>query len=68
MNYRLKVISFSDDQVVFEDEAKNIIYWPKENLPEIPEIDQEIIFSINEQTQNQDPKELINELLKIDTN
>lgn len=68
MNYRLKVIDFSDDQVVLEDETKNIIYWPKEKLPAIPEIGQEIFFAINEQNKSQDPKELINELLKIDTN
>lgn len=70
MNYNLKVINFSEDDIIFEDEEKNIIYWPKNKLDQIPEIGDIIAFKIgennsNSNTKNINPRELLNELLNI---
>jgi hypothetical protein len=61
MNYELTVAGFSDDQVILQDQEKNIIYWPKEKLPQIPEIGQKLNFSIGT-----DKAGLLNELLRMD--
>lgn len=73
MNYNLKVINFSEDDIIFEDEEKNIIYWPKNKLDQIPEIGDIIAFKIgennsNSNTKNINPRELLNELLNIPKN
>ncbi len=65
MEQKLKVMGFSDDQVIFENEERNIIYWPKNKLPLVPEIGQEVIFYINSKNTNINPPDIINELLKI---
>lgn len=61
MNYELTVAGFSDDQVILQDQEKNLIYWPKEKLPQIPEIGQKLNFSIGT-----DKAGLLNELLRTD--
>ncbi len=61
MNYELTVAGFSDDQVILRDQEKNLIYWPKEKLPQIPEIGQKLNFSIGT-----DKAGLLNELLRMD--
>ena len=61
MNYELTVAGFSDDQVILQDQEKNIIYWPKEKLPQIPEIGQKLNFSIGA-----DKAGLLTELLRMD--
>lgn len=61
MDYILVVAGFSDDQVILKDNENNIIYWPKEKLPQIPEIGQKINFSIGT-----DKAGLLNELLQTD--
>lgn len=65
MEQELKVIGFSDDQVVFENKEKDIIYWPKKQLPLVPEIGEKVIFAINPQKNTNNPRDVINELLKI---
>ena len=65
MQYRLKVINFNENEVILEDEDKNIIYWPKTKLKEIPEIGETLTFNIGEINKNISPQELINELLNI---
>ncbi len=61
MNYELTVAGFSDDQVILQDQEKNLIYWPKEKLPQIPEIGQKLNFSVGT-----DKAGLLNELLRMD--
>jgi hypothetical protein len=61
MDYELKVAGFSQDQAILEDQDKNLIYWPKEKLPQIPEIGQILHFSIGT-----DKTSLLNELLNMD--
>lgn len=65
MQYKLKVINFNDDEVILEDETKNIIYWPKTKLKEIPEIGEILNFNIGDDKPNISPEELLNELLNI---
>lgn len=70
MNYILKVINFTESDIIFEDEEKNIIYWPKNNIPQVPEIGEIINFKIGDEqiTKNNksiNPQELLNELLNI---
>ncbi|NCB21103.1 MAG: hypothetical protein EOM88_04290 [Clostridia bacterium] len=70
MNYILKVINFTESDIIFEDEEKNIIYWPKNNVPQVPEIGEIINFKIGDEqiTKNNksiNPQELLNELLNI---
>lgn len=69
MNYNLKVVNFSESDIIFEDEEKNIIYWPKNKVPQIPEIGEIISFQIGndkkEKQSNHNPQELLNELLNI---
>jgi hypothetical protein len=65
MEQELKVIGFSDDQVIFENDKKDIIYWPKNQLPLVPEIGESVRFSINSNQEKAKPRDLINELLKI---
>lgn len=65
MDQNLKVIGFSDDQVILENEEKDIIYWPKNKLPLVPEIGQKIKFSINSSANNNQAHNVINELLNI---
>jgi hypothetical protein len=67
MEHKLTVIGFSDDQVIFENKTKDLIYWPKNQLPLVPEIGEQLTFSINSQKADTSPRELINELLKINT-
>ncbi|MGE5425661.1 MAG: hypothetical protein ACM3PZ_01125 [Bacillota bacterium] len=62
MEYELTVSGFSDDQVILKDKDNNIIYWPKDKLPQIPEIGQKLHFSIGT-----DKAGLLNELLKTDS-
>lgn len=66
MQYKLKVAGFTDDQIILEDESKNIIYWPKDKLPQIPELGQTINFNVGDEAINPDPKTLLNELLNIE--
>lgn len=61
MNYELNVTGFSDDQVILQDENKNLIYWPKDKLPQVPELGQKLYFSIG-----QEKTALLNELLRTD--
>lgn len=61
MNYKLKVLDFTEDQVIFQDEKGSLIYWPKNNLNELPKIGEVLFFSIN--TRKID---ILNELLSID--
>lgn len=65
MEQVLKVIGFSDDQVIFENDTKDIIYWPKNKLPLVPEIGEKITFYINSKETNASPHDVINKLLKI---
>lgn len=67
MKQILKVIDFSDDQVVFENSDKDIIYWPKNKLPKVPEIGQEITFFIDSIEKKHQAKDIINELLKTNS-
>ncbi len=61
MDYELTVAGFSADQVILEDKESNLIYWPKEKLPQVPEIGQKLNFSIGT-----DKTALLNELLHTD--
>ena len=61
MDYELTVAGFSADQVILEDKENNLIYWPKEKLPQVPEIGQKLNFSIGT-----DKTALLNELLHTD--
>jgi hypothetical protein len=61
MNYELTVAGFSDDQIILQDDDKNIIYWPKNKLPKIPEIGQKINFSVGNAK-----ADILNELLRTD--
>lgn len=61
MDYELTVAGFSADQVILKDQENNLIYWPKEKLPHIPEIGQKINFSIGT-----DKVALLNELLRTE--
>jgi len=61
MDYELVVVDFSGDQVVLKDHDNNLIFWPKDKLPQIPEIGQKIHFSIGT-----DKASLLNELLLTD--
>lgn len=70
MNYNLKVINFSEEDIIFEDEEKNLIYWPKNKVPQIPELGEVLSFKIGDEQINKNqkdinPRELLNELLKI---
>ncbi len=70
MNYILKVINFTESDIIFEDEEKNIIYWPKNNVPQVPEIGEIINFKIGDEqiiknNKSINPQELLNELLNI---
>lgn len=62
MQYQLTVADFSDDQVVLRDEKGNLIYWPKDKLPQVPELGEKIVFSIGAD----DGSKILNELLKTD--
>jgi hypothetical protein len=62
MNYELEVVDFKDDEVILKDKNNRLIYWPKNNLPQIPTIGQIITFSIG----GTDKAELLNELLRTD--
>lgn len=61
MNYELTVAGFSDDQAILQDEDKNLIYWPKNKLSQIPEIGQKINFSVGDEK-----ADILNELLCTD--
>ena len=62
MNYELEVVDFKDDEVVLKDKKNRLIYWPKDNLPQIPSLGQILNFSIGAT----DKAELLNELLRTD--
>jgi len=62
MNYELTVVDFKDDEVVLKDEENRLIYWPKDKLPQIPEIGQTLNFSIGTNSK----AELLNELLNTE--
>lgn len=61
MDYEFTVDGFSSDQIILRDQNNNLIYWPKEKLPQIPEIGQKITFSIGN-----DKARILNELLRAD--
>ncbi len=61
MDYELTVAGFSAEQVILQDQDNNLIYWPKEKLPQIPEIGQKLNFSIGTNKAG-----LLNELLRMD--
>lgn len=62
MDYELTVIDFGGDEVVLQDKEKRLIYWPKDKLPQIPEIGQVLNFSIDTNSK----AELLNELLRTE--
>ena len=62
MNYELEVVDFKEDEVILKDKNNRLIYWPKDNLSQIPAIGQILNFSVGAS----DKSELLNELLHTD--
>lgn len=62
MNYDLEVIDFKGDEIILKDKDNQLIYWPKDKLPQIPTVGQILNFSIG--TNNK--VEILNELLRTD--
>ena len=50
------------EKIILEDEKNNLIYWPKDKLPENTKEGEKIKISINQPS----AKELLNEILKKD--
>ncbi len=60
MEYYLVFKKQAEDKVILEDEKNNLIYWPKDKLPENIKEGEKIKISINQPS----AKELLNEILK----
>lgn len=67
MEYLLTIQDFTSHQAILKDQDNNLIYWPKDKLPENAIIGQVISFSIeakNDKKEENLAKDILNEIFK----
>ena len=66
MEYLLTIRDFSSHQAILQDQDNNLIYWPKDKLPEGAVIGQLISFKIESGIKDQEKtlaKQILGEIL-----
>lgn len=67
MEYLLTIQDFTSHQAILKDQDNNLIYWPKDKLPENAVIGQVISFAIEAKSGNKEgrlAKDILNEIFK----
>ncbi len=62
MEFNLKIKKEENDKFILEDENNNLIYWPKDKIPQDLTVGDNLKISINQNS----AKEILNEILTSD--